>query len=180
MFARILNTKLVTIVSSMVLLTFLLTGCNSKATPVVNPIQNFDAERYMGTWYEILRLPHSFEKNLVKVTAEYRLNEDGTVEVTNRGFNSDKRRWKTAIGLAKPIESLRASFDVTFFWPFSGGYYIAELGQNYEYAVVVSDNHDYFWLLSRTPKLSQGLVDEITARAYDWGFDIDALIHVAH
>ncbi len=167
-------------VAAFIIAAFSLAGCQGKATPVVNPIQNFDAERYMGTWYEVLRLPHSFEKNLTKVTAEYRLNEDGTVEVTNRGFNPNKGRWKTAIGIAKPVQGLRASFKVTFFWPFSGGYYIAELGKNYEYAVIVSDSHEYFWLLSRTPTPNQGLVDEVTAKAYDWGFDIDAFIRVTH
>lgn len=177
---RIFSIKVATLLSTVVFAITVLSGCNSKATPVVNPTQNFDAERYMGTWYEILRLPHSFEENLTRVTAEYRLNEDGTVEVTNRGFNTAEGRWNTAIGLAKPVQGLRASFNVTFFWPFSGGYYIAELGNNYEYAVVVSDSHDYFWLLSRTPTLSQGLVDEVTAKAYSWGFDIDAFIRVRH
>lgn len=177
---RILSTNVTTLLCTMLLAMTLLSGCNSQPTPVVSPIQSFDAERYMGTWYEILRLPHSFEENLTRVTAEYRLNEDGTVEVTNRGFNTVEGRWNTAIGLAKPVPGLRASFDVTFFWPFSGGYYIAELGSNYEYAVIVSDSHDYFWLLSRTPMLSQGLVDEVTAKAYDWGFDINALIRVRH
>jgi len=153
---------------------------NNKVTPVVNPIQSFQAERYMGTWYEVIRLPHSFEKNLAQVTAEYRLNNDGTVEVTNRDFNTKKGRWQTATGLAKPVEGLAASFKVSFFWPFAGGYYIAELGDNYEYAVIVSDSRDYFWFLSRTPHPSQGLTDEITARAYDWGYDIDAFIRVQH
>ncbi len=179
MFIRALLTKL-TMVFSAVGAVFLLSACSGKATPVVSPIASLDAERYMGTWYEILRLPHRFEKNLTKVTAEYRLNEDGTVEVTNRGFNTVTGRWSTAIGLAKPVQQLPASFKVSFFWPFTGGYYIAELGPNYEYAVIVSDSHDYFWLLSRTPTLNQGLVDEVTAKAYNWGFDINALIQVKH
>ncbi|RUO39366.1 hypothetical protein CWE15_09595 [Aliidiomarina taiwanensis] len=153
---------------------------NKKVTPVVNPIQNFQAERYAGTWYEVLRLPHSFEKNLTQVTAEYRLNNDGTIEVTNRGFHSKKGRWQTAIGLAKPVAGLNAGFKVSFFWPFTGGYYIAELGSQYEYAVIVSDSRDYFWLLSRTPNPSQGLIDEVTAKAYDWGYNIDNLIRVQH
>ncbi|EGN76248.1 bacterial lipocalin [Idiomarina sp. A28L] len=153
---------------------------SSQPDPAVKPIENLDPERYMGTWYSILRLPHRFEKDLDNVTAEYRLNEDGTIHVTNKGYNRSSGEWKTATATAKPVPGMNAGFRVTFFWPFNGGYYVAELGSNYEYAVVVSDSKDYFWLLSRSPRPSQGLIDEVTARAYAWGYDIDQFYRVKH
>lgn len=152
----------------------------SQPTPVVKPVANFSAERYMGTWYSVMRLPHRFERNLENVTAEYKLNRDGSIHVINRGYNQKKGKWSTATATATAVPDMNAGFRVTFFWPFSGGYYVAELGTNYDYAVVVSDSKDYFWLLSRTPRPSQGLIDEVTARAYAWGYDIDQFERVAH
>ena len=34
-------------------------------------VENVDLNKYLGTWYEIARFPHSFEKGLVGVTANY-------------------------------------------------------------------------------------------------------------
>lgn len=158
----------------------LLTGCLHNVEPVVEPVAELDAERYMGTWYEIVRMPTSFQRDMARATANYRLNDDGTFEVVNRGYNTKKGEWKTAVGKARPIEDMPAAFSVSFQWPFRGGYYIAELGENYEYAVVVSDSHDYFWLLAREPQLPRWLIDRTLARAHDWGFDIDKMIETAH
>ncbi|RUO32938.1 lipocalin family protein [Aliidiomarina soli] len=158
----------------------LLSACTAAKTPVSEPVKNFDAGRYMGTWYEIARMPNRFQKDLQRVTAEYRLNEDGTFEVTNRGYNSEEGEWNSVIGKAEPIDDMPASFAVTFQWPFSGGYYIAELGDDYEYAVIVGDNTDYFWLLARQPHLPRWLIDQTLARAYEWGYDIEQIIETEH
>jgi len=37
----------------------------------VKPVENFQVKRYLGKWYEIARLDHSFERGLTKVTAYY-------------------------------------------------------------------------------------------------------------
>lgn len=154
----------------------LLSACSQSPTPVKEPISSLDAERYMGMWYEIARMPTRFQRDLHYVTAEYRLNQDGTFEVLNRGYNIEKGEWEAAVGKARPIEELPGGFRVTFQWPFSGGYYIAELGDNYEYAVIVSDSTDYLWLLSRTPQLPRWLIDRTLARASEWGYDIEQVI----
>jgi len=162
-----------------VLAPFLLFGCTHEATPVAPPVKNFEIERYTGRWYEILRMPHGFEENLDAVTAEYRLNPDGTVEVTNRGFNRKEKEWQTAVGTALPLaDKGTAKYKVTFFWPFYGGYYVSWLDKNYEVAMVTSDSTDYFWLLARTPEVSQDIIDLATAQAYEWGIDSSKLIQV--
>lgn len=157
-----------------------LTACAPQPTPVTSTVTNLDAEKYMGSWYEILRLPNSFQKDLHRVTAEYRLNRDGSFEVTNRGYNSEKGEWNTAIGKATPVENVPGSFTVQFQWPFSGGYNIVELGDNYEYAIVVSNDHEYFWLLARSPQAPRWLIDQSLAKASSWGFNIEEMIETRH
>ncbi|RUO78202.1 hypothetical protein CWI84_10915 [Idiomarina tyrosinivorans] len=157
-----------------------LTGCNADPTPVAAPVKSFSLAKYSGKWYEILRLPHDFEENLQGVTAEYRVNADGTMEVTNRGYNTEDGEWQTAIGKAKPIKGMTAAFDVTFFWPFYGGYYVSWLDKDYQYAIVTSDSHDYFWLLARSPKVPQDVIDLAIANANQWGFDTDQILRVQH
>lgn len=162
------------------LVSTLLTACMHQATPVKDPIEHLDVERYMGTWYEIARMPTSFHRDMVSATLNYRLNQDGSFEVVNRGYNTRKGEWKTAVGIAHPIEDMSAAYTVSFQWPFKGGYYIAELGDNYEYAVIVSDSTDYFWLLSRDPQLPRWLIDRTLARAHEWGYDMEKIIEMQH
>lgn len=160
----------------------ILLGCSSAPTPVAPVINDFEAERYLGKWYEIIRLPHSFEEGLDQVTAEYRLNADNTIEVTNRGYNVAEGKWETAIGHAEPIGL--AMYRVTFFWPFDGGYYISQLHEdargNYQVSVVTSDNHDYFWLLSRSPDVSEEVIEGVLKQAESWGYDTSQMIRVNH
>ncbi|MCC5879864.1 MAG: lipocalin family protein [Idiomarina sp.] len=162
------------------LLSLLLTACLHEVTPVKAPVERLDVERYMGTWYEIARMPTSFQRDMSQATASYRLNADGTFEVVNRGFNTRKGEWKTAVGKGRPIDGMAAGFTVSFQWPFKGGYYIAELGDNYEYAVIVSDSTDYLWILAREPHMPRWLLDRTLARAHEWGYDIDQIIETAH
>ncbi len=169
-----LNKSLLGLLSLFVL--FALTGCKSDPTPVAPTVKQFSAEKYLGKWYEIIRMPHSFEENLQGVTAEYRLNADGTIEVTNRGYNVVDDEWQTAIGKAEPVEGMTAAYKVTFFWPFCGGYYVSWLSPDYKMAIVTSDSHDYFWFLARSPNVDQSDIDFALAKAKQWGYDIDQMI----
>lgn len=162
------------------LATLWLAGCQSEPTPVATPVKNFNAERYLGKWYEVVRLPHGFEENLIAVTAEYRMNADGTLEVTNRGWNTQDKEWQTAIGKAEPVKGMEGAYQVTFFWPFYGGYYVSWLDDDYSMALVTSDSKDYFWFLSRSPNVDQSDIDYALAKANQWGFDIDQMIQVKH
>ena len=148
----------------------------------VQPVQDFTLERFLGTWYEIARLDHSFERGLSKVTAEYSLNDDGTVKVVNRGFSGQKGTWKSAEGKARFVESEDLGYlKVSFFGPFYGSYIVAELDkETYQYALISGPNKKYLWLLARTPEMENGAKTLLIARAKDLGFAVDSLIYVDH
>jgi len=148
----------------------------------IQPVQDFELSRYLGTWYEIARLDHSFERGLSRVTAEYTLEADGTVRVVNRGFAKEKGEWKTAYGKARFVDSSREGFlKVSFFGPFYGAYIIVELDRDaYQYALVSGPGRQYLWLLARDPHLSDDVVRKVIDRAKDLGFAVDQLIIVEH
>ena len=159
--------------------TFLLAGCTTAPQGIL-PVDNFDLDRYLGTWYEIARLDHRFERGLSQVSATYSKRSDGGVDVINRGFNSQENKWKEAKGRAYFIgEPDVARLKVTFFWPFYGGYNVIELDQeNYNYALICGPNKKYLWLLARTKTLDAGIKESLIAKAKTLGFNTSELILV--
>ncbi|CAI8438637.1 MAG: lipocalin family protein [Luminiphilus sp.] len=146
----------------------------------VEPVRNFDPERYLGTWYEIARLDHSFERDLERVTATYELNDDGSIAVLNKGFNTEKGEWRQAEGVAKPMGSSDIGhLKVSFFGPFYGTYAVFELADDYSYAFVSGYNTDYLWLLAREPQISVDVRERFMARSQALGFETADLIWVA-
>lgn len=158
-----------------------LTGCVG-APNNVQPVKNFELQRYLGTWYEIARLDHSFERDLQQVTATYSLRDDGGIRVVNKGFNPKKNKWKEAIGKAYFVgDSDIGQLKVSFFGPFYGGYNIIELDKvNYQYALVCGPNLSYLWILARRPELNKSIVERLVAKANSLGFATDQLIFVKH
>ena len=145
----------------------------------LRPVDGFDLGRYLGVWHEVARLDHSFERGLVKVTAEYSLRGDGGVRVLNKGFDPRKNEWKEAEGRAYFTgEKTTGSLKVSFFRPFYGGYYIIELDkENYQYALVAAPGRSYLWLLARSPEPPPAVTAGLVARARALGFDTDKLIY---
>ncbi|CNE44997.1 outer membrane lipoprotein Blc [Yersinia mollaretii] len=159
--------------------TLLSVACSVTPPKDVKIVDNFQLPRYLGTWYEIARLDHSFERGLDHVTANYTPRDDGGVKVINRGYNARKQQWQESIGKAYFIGSPQlASLKVSFFGPFYGGYNIIELDDDYSYALVSGPNRDYLWILSRTPTLSADVREKLLSVAKDYGFPIDKLIWV--
>ena len=157
----------------------LLTGCVG-VPKGVKPVENFSLERYLGRWYEIARLDHSFERGLSRVTADYSMREDGGVRVLNRGYCEKKQEWKTAEGKAffvkKPDEGY---LKVSFFGPFYGSYVIFELdSKDYQYSVVCGPNKSYLWILARKSEIEPELKQELISRAAALGFDTTELVFV--
>lgn len=154
-------------------------GC-TQIPDKVQPVQNFDLNRYLGKWYEIARLDHSFERGLSKVSAQYSLNDSGGVNVINRGYSSQDKQWQEATGVAYFIDSPNVGLlKVSFFRPFYGTYAIFELDQeNYQYAVVSGPSHAYLWILSRSPSLSDTVKEQLIQKASDAGFNTQDLIFV--
>ena len=157
----------------------LLSGCLGYPT-TVNPVQNFELEKYLGTWYEIARLDHPFERGLEKVTANYSLREDGGVKVKNRGFSTKTNEWEEAEGKAFFVRKKNEGYlKVSFFGPFYGSYVIFELDQeNYQYAFISGPKDSYLWFLSRTPTVSDELMTKFVTKAKKIGFRTENLIYV--
>ncbi|MCG9875573.1 MAG: lipocalin family protein [Leptospiraceae bacterium] len=163
------------------LLSFFLCTCLGMPKQV-KPVSGFELERYLGKWYEIARLDHSFERGLSQVTAEYSLKRDGGVLVSNRGYSETDREWKEAEGIAYFVnEKTDAYLKVSFFGPFYGSYVVFELDkENYQYAFVSGPDINYLWLLARSPKIDQKIIDTFVHKASNLGFDTNRLIYVKH
>jgi apolipoprotein D and lipocalin family protein len=148
----------------------------------VSPVTGFDIGQYLGTWYEIARLDHSFERGLEKVTAEYSLRDDGGIKVVNKGLDPHKNRWKEVIGKAYfEGDSNFGSLKVSFWGPFYSSYNIIALDKkNYSYSMVCGPNKSYLWILAREPHIEESLKVELINKAKDLGFETDKLIHVTH
>lgn len=146
----------------------------------VHPVAGFDVNRYLGRWYEIARLDHSFERGLEQVTADYSLRPDGGVTVTNRGYSPETSEWKEASGKAYFVnDSDEGYLKVSFFGPFYGSYVVFELDrENYQYAFVSGPDSSYLWLLSRTPAVSEEVMSRFIAQSESLGFDTGKLIRV--
>ena len=147
----------------------------------VEPVQEFEIDRYLGTWYEIARLDHSFERGLSNVTAEYSMRENGGVRVINRGFKVDSNQWKEAEGKAFFVDDKSlGKLKVSFFGPFYGAYNVIALDkQDYQWSLVVGPDTDYLWILSRTPVLDKTVLDQLLGEAKSKGFNTDELIFVS-
>lgn len=158
-------------------------SCQSQpqSTPMnYSVVKELDLQRYLGTWYEIARFPHSFEKGLQGVTATYSLRDDGLIRVENKGYkNTLDGKMSVSVGKAKRRSDTEpARFKVSFFWFFYAPYDVMELDPDYQWALIGSASPDYLWILSRTPQMDEGLYQSIVQKARDRGFDTSKLIRV--
>ncbi|MGR5146290.1 lipocalin family protein [Photobacterium alginatilyticum] len=155
---------------------FYLSGCTGMPEQIT-PVKPFSIDRYLGTWHEIARLDHSFERGLSQVSATYSLNEDGSVKVINRGYSKAKNEWKEAEGKAKFVgASDTAHLKVSFFGPFYGSYVVFHLEPDYSTALVSSYSRDYFWILSRDKSLREDKVQYYLSIAERNGFDTSKIV----
>ena len=164
----------------LLLMTGFLAACN-KMPSGIEPVSDFDINRYMGQWFEIARLDHRFERGLQQVSATYTLADDGFVTVLNRGFDVNKQQWRQAEGKAKfATEPSFGHLKVSFFGPFYGTYMIFELEpEAYQYAFVTGGN-DYLWLLARSPVVNDTVKQRFLQLAAAHGFATNELIFVSH
>ena len=162
-------------------LSLLLSACTGMPEGV-RPVDEFDLNKYLGKWYEIARLDHSFERGLNNISAEYTLRDDGGVKVINRGYSSEDKQWKQSEGKAYFVNTPDQGYlKVSFFGPFYGSYIIFELDEkNYQYAFISGPDTSYLWLLSRTPNVDKDLIEKFINRSKALGFDTDNLIYVKH
>ena len=159
---------------------FLFGGCAVAPPSGVTPITGFELDRYLGKWYEIARLDHSFELGLSDVSATYSPRDDGGIRVLNRGYDERAGIWKDAEGRAYFIGEPRVgSLKVSFFGPFYGGYHIIALDkENYSWAMIGGPSRDYLWILARTRQLPPAVLEDLLQKAKALGFATDQLIAV--
>jgi len=157
-----------------------LTGCSTAPPEGITVVSPFDVNRYAGKWYEIARMDHAFERGLSDVSATYRLQPDGSVQVVNRGFDTARQDWKEAVGKALFTgDAHRGALKVSFFGPFYGGYNVAALDPSYRWSLVVGPDRGYVWILSRDKQLTPEVREQVLAQARKLGIDVDRLIWVA-
>lgn len=159
---------------------FMLAACSTAPPTGLRPVSSFDINRYLGLWYEIARLDHSFERGMTDVNATYLLQGDGSVKVINRGYDTRRQAWKEAIGRARFIgDKHTAALKVSFFGPFYGGYHVIALDQqNYRWALVAGADRDYLWILARDRTLPADIREQLLSQAREHGFATDKLIWV--
>jgi apolipoprotein D and lipocalin family protein len=164
-----------------ILLSTIIVGCTGHPDNVY-PVKDFDTSRYIGTWYEIARLDHSFERGLSNVTAQYSMREDGGLKVLNRGYSTKDREWDEIEGKAYFVNNPdEGHLKVSFFGPFYSSYVVFELDRdNYQYAFVAGYNKSYLWLLSRSPTVSDEIRQHFIRKSSELGFDTAGLIFVDH
>jgi len=158
----------------------LIGGCQNKKSDNLNTttVKEVNLEQYLGTWFEIARFDHSFERNLVGVTATYSMRDDGKIRVLNQGYkNTLDGELDVAEGKAK-LTGEPGKLKVSFFWIFYADYYIMELDANYQWALIGSKSDKYLWILSRTPKLEDNVKNLILHLATKRGYDTSKLIWV--
>ena len=156
-----------------------LSACSTAPPAGVTVVSPFDLNRYAGKWYEIARLDHSFERGLSDVSASYQQQADGSVQVINRGYNSQRGDWKQVTGRALFTgEAQRASLKVSFFGPFYGGYHVVALDPQYRWSMVIGPDRDYLWILARDKQLTPEVRAQLLNQARELGIKVERLIWV--
>ena len=163
------------------LLAFFIYSCNGQNAMIDKTVvKNLEIEKYLGKWYEIARYNHRFERGLVGVTATYSMRDDGKIKVVNEGLKKTLKGAKSvSVGKAKiPDPNVPSKLKVSFFLFFYGDYFVMELDENYQWAVIGSSSDNYLWILSRTPQMDEKLYGDLLKRLIDRGYDVSKLIKV--
>jgi len=144
-------------------------------------VRPFKVEKYLGKWYEIARLDFKYERGLNNTTAEYSFRDDGKIKVDNKGFNSETKEWKQAVGKAKFAgDKDVAMLKVSFFGPFYSGYNVIALDDDYKYALVAGKNLKYLWILSRETTIPDDVKQNYLKTAEGIGYKTSDLLWIVH
>lgn len=154
-------------------------GCRPSYN-ALDTVPVLDITKYAGIWYEIARLPNSFERKLECVTATYSLRDDGKIKVVNKGhLISNHAEVKEITGVAwVPDKKAPAKLKVSFFRPFAGKYWVLDLNDDYTCAMVGDPSRKYFWILSKKRTIDEGMYNTLLEKAIQKGFDIQKIIKV--
>ena len=168
--------KIVKLLRTLSLSLLSLFGISCATETAIQTAKNVDIKRYMGTWHEIARCENSFQKGLKNSSAQYILNDDGTVTVLNSGEDASGKRTSAKGSAYAPNKGDFSKLRVSFFWPFYGDYYILDIDEGYTWALVGGRDKNYLWILSRTPTLPQSTLSKILKIAEARGYDTGKLV----
>lgn len=158
-----------------------LTGCSESPIRISNKplttVPKIELNRYLGKWFEIASRPNRFQRGCVATKATYSLEADGKLSILNECLDKTLTgKARSAKGRAWPVDETNSKLKVSFFWPFSGDYWILEVGDNYEYSVIGEPEGKYIWILSRQPKMEETLLQSILARLKSRGYSVEAIL----
>ncbi|SHL84915.1 lipocalin family protein [Chryseobacterium polytrichastri] len=156
-------------------------SCSTGIPKGAKAVTHFNADKYLGKWYEIARFDYRFEKNMDNVTATYSQNPNGTIRVDNKGYDYIKKEWKESIGEARFIkDKTEARLKVSFFKPIWAGYNVIDIDENYQYALIAGSSLKYIWILSRTKEIPESIKQRFLEKAKRIGYNTNELIWVKH
>jgi apolipoprotein D and lipocalin family protein len=156
-------------------------SCVATIPEKAKAVTNFDKSKYLGKWYEIARLDFKYEKGLNNVTAQYSLNDNGTIRVDNKGYNVKKDKWEESIGKAKFVKKDDIGMlKVSFFGPFYAGYNVIAIDDNYKYALVAGESLKYMWILSRETTIPESIKANYLIKAQEIGYNVTDLVWTEH
>ncbi len=159
----------------LIILLFFFIGCSTKY-PHLETVKSVDIEKYQGSWYEIARFEHFFEKGCKNVTATYELKNDGDIKVMNRCTMIEDDKQKEAFGVAYATDETNSKLKVSFFRPFYGDYYILDLADDYSYVLVGTPSRELLWILNRTKTMQENTKNKILENVKRLGFDTKRFI----
>ena len=144
----------------------------------VGTVKQLDLNRFMGKWYEIARYDHRFEKEMTHVTANYLPLSNGKIRIINKGYKYGKP--KEITGKAKQPNPVHypGRLKVSFFLWFYSDYYVLEMDENYQHAIIGSSSDKYLWILSRTPQLPEDTLSKLLQNIQQRGYDLTKLVFV--
>lgn len=172
-------TRSVKLAMALLVSIFALAGC-TKIPEGLQPVQGFVLERFLGTWYEIARLDHKFERGMDNVTTEFSAAGEDGFSIVNRGYLVKTGKWTEEQGKGAYVGDKNiGSLKVSYFGPFYGGYHIIDLDKdNYRYAMVAGPSRSILWILSRDKTMDDKTYSALAAKAGHLGFDLKKLIIV--
>jgi apolipoprotein D and lipocalin family protein len=158
----------------------ILASCRPTETGMMPPLRvvgHVDLNRYAGEWFEIARYPHRFQEGCAGSKATYSLDDDRIAVVNECYEQTSPGAVRSIKGSARVVDrETNAKLKVTFFWPFAGDYWIIDLDDNYQYAVVGHPKRKYLWILSRTQEMDEKVYQNILMRLQEQRYDTEKLI----
>ena len=141
------------------------------------PMSSIGLDRYLGTWYEIARIDHFFERGIQDVSAQYTMLKNGDIKVLNSGIKNGHR--KQIYGIAKPTK-IAGLLKVSFLRPFYSEYRILYVDKQYKYALVGGSSKEYLWFLARKKFLTPNTWKKLMTEAHSRGYETEQLIRITH